>query len=149
MVPTCMVDVFPYINKEDKSEANNMCWNLAHLLVTRKTPLLSWILVFKCWKNIFPFVCANLHFRHFLHHLRKSRQLTEILLCFMMFTHFHDGDLGLIPGVERSPGEGNSYPLQYSCQESSMDRGGLQRVRHDWATFIFTPDVTTPTWLSG
>ena len=27
----------------------------------------------------------------------------------------------LIPGLERSPGEGNGYPLQYSCLENSMD----------------------------
>jgi len=33
------------------------------------------------------------------------------------------GDLGLIPGLGRSPGEGNGYPLQYSGLESSMDRG--------------------------
>ena len=31
------------------------------------------------------------------------------------------GDLGLIPGLERSPGEGNGYPLQYSGLENSMD----------------------------
>ena len=31
------------------------------------------------------------------------------------------GNLGLIPGLERSPGEGNSYPLQYSGSENSMD----------------------------
>ena len=33
------------------------------------------------------------------------------------------GDTGLIPGSERSPGEGNGNPLQYSCLESPMDRG--------------------------
>ena len=33
------------------------------------------------------------------------------------------GDPGSIPGSGRSPGEGNSYPLQYSCLENSMDRG--------------------------
>ena len=33
------------------------------------------------------------------------------------------GDLGLIPGSGRFPGEGNGYPLQYSCLENSMDRG--------------------------
>ena len=33
------------------------------------------------------------------------------------------GDLGLISGLGRSPGEGNGYPLQYSCLENSMDRG--------------------------
>ena len=33
------------------------------------------------------------------------------------------GDLGSISGSRRSPGEGNVYPLQYSCLENSMDRG--------------------------
>ena len=33
------------------------------------------------------------------------------------------GDVGLIPGLGRAPGEGNGYPLQYSCLENSMDRG--------------------------
>ena len=30
-------------------------------------------------------------------------------------------DLGSIPGLGRSPGEGNGNPLQYSCRENSMD----------------------------
>ena len=37
------------------------------------------------------------------------------------------GDLGLIPGSGRSPGEGNGNPLQYSCLENSMD-GGVWRA---------------------
>ena len=52
------------------------------------------------------------------------------------------GDLGSIPGLGRSRGEGNGNPLQYSCLENPMDRGAcqepvnplsmeLQRVRHD------------------
>ena len=47
------------------------------------------------------------------------------------------GDLGSIPGLGGAPGEGNGYPLQYSCLENSMDRGagglqsmGLQRAGH-------------------
>ena len=36
------------------------------------------------------------------------------------------GNLGSIPGLGRSPGEGNGYPLQYSCLENSMDRGAWQ-----------------------
>ena len=32
------------------------------------------------------------------------------------------GDLGSIPGLGRSPGEGNGNPLQYSCLENPMDR---------------------------
>ena len=35
------------------------------------------------------------------------------------------GDLGSIPELGRSPGEGNGNPLQYSCLENSMDRGDL------------------------
>ena len=38
------------------------------------------------------------------------------------------GDLGSIPGLGRSPGEGNGYPLQYSCLGNNMDRGAW------WAT---------------
>ena len=33
------------------------------------------------------------------------------------------GDLGLIPGSRRSPGEGNGNPLQDSCRENSIDGG--------------------------
>ena len=40
------------------------------------------------------------------------------------------GDLGLIPGSERSPGEGNGNPLQYSCLENLMDRGAWQATVH-------------------
>ena len=32
-------------------------------------------------------------------------------------------DIGLIPGLGRSPGEGNGNPLQYSCLVLSMDKG--------------------------
>ena len=48
------------------------------------------------------------------------------------------GDAGLIPGLERSPGEGNGNPLQYSWLKNSMGRGawqatvhGSQRAGHD------------------
>ena len=36
------------------------------------------------------------------------------------------GDAGSIPESGRSPGEGNVYPLQYSCLQHSMDRGAWQ-----------------------
>ena len=51
---------------------------------------------------------------------------------------YNAGDLGLIPGLGGSSGEGNGNPFQYSCVENSMDRGawwatvhGVTRVRHD------------------
>ena len=40
------------------------------------------------------------------------------------------GDLGSVPGLERSQGEGNSYPLQYSCLKNSRDRGTWQATIH-------------------
>ena len=43
------------------------------------------------------------------------------------------GDQGLIPGSRRSPGEGNGYPLQYSCLENSMDRGAWWTTVHEVA----------------
>ena len=39
-------------------------------------------------------------------------------------------DPGLIPGLRRSPGEGNGYPFQYSCLENSMDRGAWWATAH-------------------
>ena len=51
------------------------------------------------------------------------------------------GNLGSIPGLGRSPGEGNGNPLQYSCLENPIGRGawraivhGISRVRPDLAT---------------
>ena len=53
-------------------------------------------------------------------------------------------DLGSIPGLGRSPGEGKGYPLQYSGLENSMDytvhgvaKSRTQLSGHDWATFTF------------
>ena len=40
------------------------------------------------------------------------------------------GDLGSIPGLGSSLGEGNSNPLQYSCLENPMDRGAWQATVH-------------------
>ena len=40
------------------------------------------------------------------------------------------GDPGSIPGLGRSPGEGNGNPLQYSCLENSIDRGAWQSTVH-------------------
>ena len=43
---------------------------------------------------------------------------------------FNAGDLGFVPGLGRSPGEGNGYPLQYSCLENPMDREAWQAIGH-------------------
>ena len=40
------------------------------------------------------------------------------------------GDLGLIPGLRRTPGGGHGNPLQYSCLENPMDRGAWRATEH-------------------
>ena len=40
-------------------------------------------------------------------------------------------DAGLIPGLGRSPGEGNGNPLEYSCLENPMDRGTSRATVHE------------------
>ena len=47
------------------------------------------------------------------------------------------GDLGSIPGLERSLGEENGNPLQYSCLENPMDRGAWRGTVH----------VVTENWI--
>ena len=60
-------------------------------------------------------------------------------------------DLGSIPGLGRFPGKGNSYSLQYSCLENSMDRGawqgsmGLHTTK--WLSlFIPSPQTQCQSW---
>ena len=56
-------------------------------------------------------------------------------------------DLGSIPGLGRSLGEGNGYPLQYSCLENLMDRGAWPDTIH-WVTESDTTERLTLTLLS-
>ena len=76
-----------------------------------------------------------------------KHQYTTFFWLFTNFTHgnmliaCNAGDRGLIPVSERSLGEGNGNPLQYSCLENPMDTGawwaivpGVARVGHDLQT---------------
>ena len=63
-------------------------------------------------------------------------------------------NLGSIPGLEKSLGEGNGSPLQYSCLENPMDRGawqatvhGVTRIGHDLVTKLPPPGRGAPGWL--
>ena len=55
------------------------------------------------------------------------------------------GDAGLIPGLGRSPREGNGNPLQYSCLGNSMDEGAWQATVHGDISFCFTPFIRSIT----
>ena len=59
---------------------------------------------------------------------------------------FNVGDLGLIPGLGRSPGEGKGYPLQYSGLENSMEciDHGVARSRTQLSDFHFRLVIAFP-----
>ena len=48
----------------------------------------------------------------------------------MKASAYNVGDLGSIPGLRTSPGEGNGNPLQYSCLENPMEREAWQAIVH-------------------
>ena len=60
------------------------------------------------------------------------------------------GDLGSIPGLGRSPGEGKGYPLQYSGLENSMDYIVHAVAKSQtWLSGFFTFTVSLDTWSEG
>ena len=69
-------------------------------------------------------------------HWRRDRLPTPVFLGFPCGSAGKEstrnaGDLGLIPGLGRSPGEGKGYPFQYSGLENSMDYK-VHRVAKSW-----------------
>ena len=84
-------------------------------------------------------------------HWRRDRLPTPVFLGFSCGSAGKEsahsvGDLGLIPGLGRSPGEGKGNLLQYSGLRIpwTVQSMGLQRVGYDWVTFTFY----TPEWAS-
>ena len=77
-----------------------------------------------------------------VHGVTKSRtRLSDFTFTFMANTGFpggsdgkesacNAGDLGSIPGLGRSSGEGNGYPLRSFCLEASIDRGAWRATVH-------------------
>ena len=93
-----------------------------------------------CW-----WLLVNLH-----HHKSSSLRVKEIFLRPFIPSSsdskesaYNAGDPGSIPGSGRPPGEGNDYPLQYSCLKNPIDRGAW------WATAHEVAKSQTPTeWLT-
>ena len=79
-----------------------------------------------------------------------------ILLLYLGFSDGSDGkesacnaeDPGLIPGLGRSPGEGNGTPLRYPCLDTSMDRGAWWATIHG-VTKSLGHNGATPTRREG
>ena len=96
-----------------------------------------------CWcmaKPIQYCKVISLQLNKFILKKKRTFQYWKYVKCDSKFNYL---DLWLIPGLGRSPGEGNGIPLQYSCLENPMDRGawratvqGVAKSRtrlSDWA----------------
>ena len=59
------------------------------------------------------------------------------------------GDLGSMTGLGRSPGEGHSNPLQYSCLENPVDRGGWWSTIHGVTELDITYQLNSNSYQSG
>ena len=51
----------------------------------------------------------------------KKMKIASLVAQTVKASAYNVGDPGLIPGLGRSPGEGNGNPFQYSCLENPMD----------------------------
>ena len=66
-----------------------------------------------------------------------NRELNSFVYAFVVdkcthlcWAYYEAVNTGSIPGLGRSPGGGNSNPVQYSCLENSMERGAWQATVH-------------------
>ena len=62
--------------------------------------------------------------------LEPTQNIASLVAYLVKDAACHVRDEDSIPGLGRSPGEGNGNPLQYSCLENSMDRGAWQATVH-------------------
>ena len=62
--------------------------------------------------------------------IQKTFSGTSLVAQMAETSAYNAGNLGLIPGLGRSPGEGNGSLLQYCCLENTMDRGAWQAAVH-------------------
>ena len=67
-----------------------------------------------------------------MHEINQVKCLTS-LVAVVNNPPANTGDMGSIPGLGRSPGEGNGNPLQDSCPGNPMDRGAWQPTVSTWS----------------
>ena len=108
-----------------------------------------------CWLNQNCLQCRRPWFSSWVGKIpwRRDRLPTPVFLGFPggsagKESACNAGDLDLIPGLGRSPGEGNNYPLQYSGLENPMDcivHGVTKsQTQLDWATFTLKTHTLHP-----
>ena len=91
------------------------------------------------WQNIYTQYCF------LLYHIRKHPGASQVVQVVKNLPANAGDirDMGLIPGLGRSLGEGHGNPLQYSCLENPMERGAWRPTVHG-----VVKSRTWPKWLS-
>ena len=103
----------------------------------------------KSWRQLSNWACTHYIQIYYTIHIMSKLYIYLCAYVFMGFPGGSDGkegacnagDLGSVPGLGRSSGEGNGYSLQFSCLESPMDRRAWLSIVHEVAQ--------SWTWLSN
>ena len=106
---------------------NPVTWLLFLLLTHLKTPSLPTFLFYISEGLLISSIFSSHNSSPFLIHLIS---VTSLVAQMVKSSAYNVGDLGSIPGLGRSPGEGNGNPLQHSCLENPMDRGAWRAEVH-------------------
>ena len=120
---TALTCSFPNLEPVCCSMSGSNCCFCAANRFLRKQVRWSGILLLKN----FPVCCDPQSQRQ----RQKSNLLHELINLFLVGSDGNAGDLGSIPGLGRSSGEGNDYPLQYYYLENSMNKGAWWATVHE------------------
>ena len=92
-------------------------WAVTGRFKREGTYVYLWLIYVDCWQKMTKFCKAII-----LQLGKKKKNLPA--------NARDTGDMGLTPGLERSPRERNGHPLQYFCLENPMDRGTWRATVH-------------------
>ena len=112
------------------------------------------LIVVTCWNNWWFFILLTFHifpvFIVVVNYFDNQWKLGFPGSSNSKASTYNAGDPGLIPGLGRSPGEGNRNPLQYSCLENPMDQGAYRATVHGVAeSQTWLSDFTFTTWSNN
>ena len=138
------------------------CKNVLNIFSHCHYDIFNIIFYFQCFVSFaFYFVFAVWHFSSPILELGTGRVTYKSSFVFLMVfpggsggieSTCNVGDLGLIPGLGRSPGEGKGYPLQYSAWRIPWTVWPMasQRVGHDWRTLTLPSSwLCLMFWFTG
>ena len=128
---------------EPESPSSALAGGFFTASTTLEAPLYVWTLSVSLRGELYHY--HNLNLKYYYHYEFWEKYFMAYLLFIIKRELWESacsaGDLGLIPGLERSSGEGNGNPLQYSGLENSMDRRAWRATVHGFAELDMTEQL--------